>query len=242
MCTGKEAEEEAETEPQGTETVQEEPIYSSQPANEIQPFAMDNANNAGDFNVTGGTDWAYDESKKELTFTASGEYTVTGDGAVTTERIIVSGNNIEVTITLDNVNIDVSGNQERQAFLAKDYGQTYVNVTIILQGTNKLTSSNYWGGITWNNTDGSSTLTINGNGSLIVAGGDSGAGIGASWNNQGTKNITIMGGTITAVGGNEGAGIGGGNNGSASDITITGGSVKANILHWKWNRPIELKM
>lgn len=58
----------------------------------------------------------------------------------------------------------------------------------------------YQGSIAWNNTDDSSSLAINGTGSL------------------------------TAIGGYMGAGIGGGSRGSTENIQITNGSVKANSI------------
>ena len=62
----------------------------SNQGNEIQYYAE---NNAGDFNVIGGTagnEWAYDNVENTLTFNTSGDYTITGNGAVTTERIIIA--------------------------------------------------------------------------------------------------------------------------------------------------------
>lgn len=47
-------------------------------------------------------------------------------------------------------------------------------------------------------------------------------------------NITINSGTVIAKGGNGGAGIGGGYNGTASNITVSGGKVKA-ILNGRYN-------
>ena len=76
-----------------------------------------------------------------------------------------------------------------------------------------------------------SNITITG-GVIIATGSDDGAGIGGG-HNQFTENITISGGTVTATGGIEeysdstvsgGAGIGGD---TASNIVISGGSVKA---------------
>ena len=46
------------------------------------------------------------------------------------------------------------------------------------------------------------------------------------------SNITITGGTVTAIGGSDGSGIGrgGGKSGSANNIKIAGGSVKASSI------------
>ena len=71
------------------------------------------------------------------------------------------------------------------------------------------------------------TLTIRGGGTLIADNsGESGAGIGGSYQND-CGNIVIEGGNITAKG-SGGAGIGGGNNGhSCGTITIKGGTINA---------------
>ena len=71
------------------------------------------------------------------------------------------------------------------------------------------------------------TLTINGTGKLSATGGSYGAGIGSSFRGS-ASGITISGGTIIANGGRQAAGIGGGGRGSASDIAIIGGTVIAN--------------
>ena len=73
---------------------------------------------------------------------------------------------------------------------------------------------------------GSGLLTITGTGKLTAQGGKNGAGIGGG-NNGTASNITISGGTVTAIGNSKGAGIGGGNNGTTSNITISGGTVTA---------------
>ena len=200
-------------------------VFCNQEANEIQSFAENN--NAGDFNVTGDTSgWTYDDTANTLTVTASGTYTITGNGVATTERIIVSGNSIDATIALNNVNIDVSSMNYQRAFYAKNSDQSNVHLTIILQGTNSVKSGGNCAGITWNNTDDKSTLEIKGEGSLTAIGGIKGAGIGSNFGESG-NNITITGGTVTATGGKDGAGIGGGDYSSGNNITITGGTVTA---------------
>ena len=164
-----------------------------------------------------------------VNITKSGTYTIEGTGQPTSNTIRVTGSNITVTITLKNVNIDVSNRIYNSAFLAKGYGQSNVQLTIILQGTNSLKSGEERAGLTWNNnSDNDSTLEIEGDGSLTATGGKNGAGIGSSWNrNGGTRNITITGGTVIATGGYGAAGIGGDRGNSAENITIAGGTVTA---------------
>ena len=173
--------------------------------------------NAHTFNINDGS----------VNITQGGNYTINGTGKVTSNTISVTGSNIKATITLNNVNIDVSKQNDQKAFFAKNYDQTNVHLTIILQKTNSLKSGKYWAGLTWNNSDNSSTLEIKGDGSLTATGGENGAGIGASWNNIGSRNITIAGGSVTAKGGERAAGLGGGYQGSGENITIAGGTVTA---------------
>lgn len=80
-------------------------------------------------------------------------------------------------------------------------------------------------------------------GKITAKGGPNAAGIGGSGNqeiNASSGNITIRGGDIKAFGGTGwsggcGAGIGGGNNGHATNITISGGTIHArSIRHASW--------
>lgn len=199
----------------------------------VPAYAEENAlaqNNAGAFMVTGDSGWNY--SNNTLTFTESGTYTVAGGGAKTSDHIVVSGNNLDITITLKDVNIEAGA-----AFVGKGGGQTGVNLTVNLQGTNVLKSTGYGNnnaGLTWNNADAASLLTIKsdtGTGSLTAYGAWYGAGIGGSMgSNIGcySSYITISSGIIDAHSGNHAAGIGGGYQAQGSHITITGGTVTAN--------------
>ncbi|WP_421777357.1 hypothetical protein [Gardnerella sp. KA00225] len=183
--------------------------------NPIASYANDT--NEKTFNINAGS----------VNITQNGNYKIEGTGTATSNTISVTGSNIKAKIILKNVNIDVSNQDEQQAFLAKDYNQSNVHLTIILEGTNSLRSSDSWAGLTWNNSDNSSTLEIKGNGSLTAKCWRHGAGIGSSWNNNGTRNISITGGTVTATGGDGAAGIGGGESGLGENITISGGTVTA---------------
>lgn len=134
-------------------------------------------------------------------------------------------------ITLDNVNIKA----DKAAMSISGSG----NVTLELDGKNKLQSGMSYAGLSKNNGDNGNdgTLTIqdkNGtSGSLESHGGAGGAGIGSDISKD-TSHIVIDSGEITAVGGIGAAGIGGGNaafprdngRGRATDITIAGGTVK----------------
>ncbi len=105
------------------------------------------------------------------------------------------------------------------------------NATIILDGTNNITSTaESYPAI---QAGGSGTmLAIQGSGSVNATGGESSAGIGSRgssshWDYDGCGNITISSGSVTANGGKDGAGIGSGRSGTCGDITISGGIVTA---------------
>ena len=113
---------------------------------------------------------------------------------------------ITAEVTIENVNIDVSGDG-KAAISTTGEG----NVTIELEEGNV-------GNLTIQDQDG--------DGALTAEGGKNGAGIGGG--NDSASDITITGGIIEATGGANGAGIGGGGDrGSGTNITITGGHVTA---------------
>ena len=175
-------------------------------------------------------------SDGDLLITSGGEYYVTGS---TTANTITINTNDPVSITLDNVSIDISLIAGECAF---DSG---ADVTVRLVGTNILKS----GGITETVNYGQPGLKVQGNdsltiyedlaspGSLTATGGSRGAGIGGE-GGQTCGSVTINSGTVTANGGSTAAGIGGGgivfvNNvytsagGSSGYVTINGGTVIA---------------
>ncbi|MBO4689330.1 MAG: InlB B-repeat-containing protein [Paludibacteraceae bacterium] len=137
--------------------------------------------------------------------------TITGTGGKETHVTIVDG----ATVTLRDVNItSIPRNSSH-----KWAGITCLgDATIILVGDNAITGGYYSAGIF---IPDHRTLTIRGNGSLIVESKDSySPGIGG---NKGTDcgNILIAGGSITATGGR--AAIGCAYNASCGNITITDG-------------------
>ena len=151
----------------------------------------------------------------------------TQTGAVKNTVTIKAEGDATAKVTLDNVNIDVSSNQEA-AITTQGGG----DVTLNLSGNNSVKSGDYHAGVHKENV-GNLTITTpeGGTGCLNAEGGQGGAGIGGSSIGANGNNITISGGTITATGGEYSAGIGGGGSGSsknASNITISGGNVTAN--------------
>ena len=138
-----------------------------------------------------------------------------------------------LNLTLKDVKIDVSetgsyGNGNGKAALSV---QGKGNVEIELDGDNELKSGDTKAGLEKNASDSTGKLTLkddNKDGSLRAEGGGGAAGIGGG-SEEGTKNITITGGTVTAIasGVAGGAGIGGGYRREGENITITGGTVTA---------------
>ena len=127
----------------------------------------------------------------------------------------------DTTVTIENVNIDVS-KDNKAALSVKGEGDT----TLKLEGDNTLRSGNGYAGVEKNDNTSSGKLTITADSNqntLMAVGGSGGAGIGSD-NNNSTSKLGITGGTITATGGNYSAGIGGGIRGNA-DVTITGNAV-----------------
>ena len=128
----------------------------------------------------------------------------------------------DTTVTIENVNIDVS-KDNKAALSVKGEGDT----TLKLEGDNTLKSGNSHAGVEKNDSTSNGKLTITADStqdSLVASGGSNAAGIGSSGGKQGTSKLVIEGGTITATGGLYGAGIGGGWSGKA-EVTITGNAV-----------------
>lgn len=139
------------------------------------------------------------------------------DSSNSTDKVIkvIAEKDATANVTLDGVNIDTSktGVIGRDQAALRTEGDGDVNIE--LDGDNYLKSSfaSHAAGL---NKGNSGTLTINdedNNGKLEATGGHGGAGIGGGRHSS-ASDITITGGTITARGSYSGAGIGGG----ASDI------------------------
>lgn len=126
------------------------------------------------------------------------------------------------TVTLFNATVNYSGGSGRPAVSCLG------NATLVLKGSNTVTSNNYQGaGIT--PADGS-TLTIQGNGILNVNGnGDECIGIGYRNGVNGTGNVVINSGTIVIKANSAAIGA---KYGSIGNITINGGNVTAYGNDW----------
>ena len=125
-------------------------------------------------------------------------------------------------VTLSDVNIDMGGKYDKAAVSTTGDG----NVSIELNGDNKLRSGQDHAGLEKNNGGSLTIADEDKNGKLTAEGGLGGAGIGGGDHGNG-DDIAITGGEVEATGGTSGAGIGGGNGGDGKYIKITGGKVDA---------------
>jgi len=175
-----------------------------------------------------GTGWSW--ADPVLTINNGANITVTG--TVKNGRKIEVSANATANVTISNIYISgedvVVGDGWEGCPLYLNSG---ANVTLTLDGDNKIKAGHYWPAISVTT---NRTLTIGGTGSLDATGGWSCAGIGGGlWGNGPCGTITINSGTIHAKGGGSswmgtgGSGIGGGAAEPSGNITINGGVVNA---------------
>ena len=173
-----------------------------------------------------------DDDKDVMTFEDNTASTVTKAVNKAVDNIIKIINNCtkkDTTVTLKDVNIDVSGGQYgtgKAAMSVEGAGDT----TLKLEGDNTLKSG--WGraGVEKNDKTSSGKLTITAedtSSSLNAYGGEQSAGIGGGGYYQSTSKLEIANGKIYAEGGIRGAGIGGGSVSGNGEVTISGGEVTA---------------
>lgn len=173
-----------------------------------------------------------DDDKDVMTFEANTASTVTNAVNKAVKNIIKIINNCtkkDTTVTIEDVNIDVSGGEYgtgKAAMSVEGAG----NTTLKLEGDNTLKSG--WGraGVEKNDETSSGKLTITAedtSSSLNAYGGQEAAGIGGGGYRQSTSKLEIANGKIYAEGGSRGAGIGGGSIGGNGEVTISGGEVTA---------------
>ena len=174
----------------------------------------------GDITVKAGDEGTNRVTQGEKEDVEDTDTVITGKSEEHTVTIDTSKGNVDVTF--DDLKIDVSGKKEGDGSgdSPVDAGKAAVtvqgngDVTIELDGDNKLKSGSGNAGLEKNKHESKGTLTIKDDkgkdGSLTAEGGDGGgAGIGGGKESTGS-NITIRGGTIEAVGGSNAAGIGDG--------------------------------
>ena len=159
------------------------------------------------------------------TISSAGDYKFTCSQE-TANRIVVDGANI---LAEDNIKIYIDNVNINTPFPALQIQKSVqAQVYIYLEGINKLNSR--WDAAALQK-DNTAKLTIDNsdnsskNIGKLIATASSGAGIGGGQRGSGS-NITISGGSVTATS-SMGAGIGGGFENTGSNITISGGSVTA---------------
>lgn len=131
-----------------------------------------NAVTCGDFEVTGDLDsYSYDSASHTLNITGSGAVTISG--TTTQDTILIPATNTSgANITLNGVNIDVSGTINTCAFkIADDYAND-VTITLADGSENTLKSGEYCAGLQKNGPS-SDSITV---GKLTIQGGTSGTG------------------------------------------------------------------
>ena len=196
-----------------------------------------------------------DDDKDVMTFEDNTASTVTKAVNKAVQNIITIMNNCtkkDTTVTLEDVNIDMSDNYNA-AMEVRGAGDT----TLKLEGDNTLRGGHHCAGLEKDDEFSTGKLTITAedtSASLKAYGGDNSAGIGGGSYDSTSKleiangkiyaesgfnmgagigggmygkgEVTISGGDVTAHGGHTAAGIGGGFRGSG-DVTILGGTVTA---------------
>lgn len=168
-----------------------------------------------------------DDDKDIMTFEDNTASTVTKAVSEAVKNVIKIINNCikkDTTVTIKDVNIDVSG-KGRSAMFVQGKGDT----TLKLEGNNTLKSGQSCAGLEKDDEHSTGKLTITAedtSSSLNAYGGHGGAGIGGG-NQRSTSNLEIANGKIHAVGGLLGAGIGGGGFGGNGEVSISGGEVTA---------------
>ena len=199
---------------------------------------------------------ADDDDEDVMTFEANTASTVTNAVNKAVKHIITIINNYtkkDTTVTLEDVNIDVSDDYGKAAMEVRGAGDT----TLKLEGDNTLRGGHHCAGLEKDDDLSTGKLTITAedtSASLKAYGGDNSAGIGGGSYDSTSKleiangkiyaesgfnfgagiggglygkgEVTISGGDVTAHGGHTAAGIGGGFRGSG-DVTILGGTVTA---------------
>lgn len=170
---------------------------------------------------------AADDDHDIMTYETNTAGTVTKAVNKAVNNIIKIINNCtqkDTTVTLKDVNIDVS-EKGQSAMFVQGKGDT----TLKLEGNNTLKSGQSCAGLEKDDEHSTGKLTITAedtSSSLNAYGGHGGAGIGGG-NQRSTSNLEIANGKIHAVGGLLGAGIGGGGFGGNGEVSISGGEVTA---------------
>lgn len=180
--------------------------------------------------------YLYQNNALSEKYPAAGEYVLTGVSDAASRSIVVRSG-AKVTVTLENVRLDLSKQRWKTPFVIENDAKA----ELILKGENELRagttraaievaegatltiSSASTGGLTAVGGAGAAAI---GGGSVTARGGANAPGIGAGANGQ-NFSTTISGGTVAATGGKNIAGIGAGAGASGCKTTISGGTVQS---------------
>ncbi len=205
--------------------------YASEPfvLSSLDGMEISTGEDAPFFTITGGEEGIdYDYSNGVLTVLSDKPLSVEGKkGEVSKHRIVLGDaeNNQDICVTIKDITIDLS--KEVSSNAAIEIPDDYKgNVTLTIEGENRIKSVSHCAGIQKNGDIDSGILTLNGEGAIFVNGGYGGAGIGST-DEKDCNNIVIESGTIESQGGFNGAGIGSGEKGDVGNLIIQGGNVKA---------------
>ena len=167
-----------------------------------------------------GAEWTYTKSTSELALL--NDATISGVSTNGTFRIVVPDDRVK-NLTLQDLTIVASSERYASAVVVSN-----ASCAVALSGDNIIEAKgSYAAGI---EVASNSVLTVTGDGSLTVFGGEKGAGIGSRGSGfVKPGKIVIESGTITATGGEKAAGIGGGQSCAlqTDNIVVSGGVIVA---------------
>ncbi len=166
--------------------------------------------------------WNYDAATHTVSLTNAGPFTLSGKNELGFVCVTVP-QGVAKTVTLSNLTLRAKTSGQC-AFALK----TGASVSLVLAGTNTLTSASDRAGIEVAAGASLSITNAPGDdaGTLLAYGGDSAAGIG-SGNAGAAGAVTVNGGAVMVRGGSSAAGIGSGSYGTGGEVTVNGGIVVA---------------
>lgn len=163
--------------------------------------------------------YLYQNNALSEKYPAAGEYVLTGVSDAASRSIVVRSG-AKVTVTLENVRLDLSKQRWKTPFVIENDAKA----DLILKGENELRAGTTRAAI---EVAEGATLTISSasTGGLTAVGGAGAAAIGGG-SDVACGAVQIQGGTIAASGSGGGAAVGQGAGGSGGSVTVTGGAMQ----------------
>lgn len=163
--------------------------------------------------------YLYQNNALSTKYPAAGQYVLTGASDAASRSIVVRSG-ADVTVTLENVRLDLSKQRWKTPFEI----ESNAKVELILKGENELRAGTTRAAIEV--ADGAAlTVSSASTGGLTAAGGAGAAAIGGG-SDAACGAVQIEGGTIEASGASGGAAIGQGSGGTGGSVTVTGGAMQ----------------